>query len=291
MPDMSWKEEYNVGVDYIDTAHRTLFLKLRMLVNILDDNNYENNKKICAETIEFLKAYAVKHFAEEEAYQIQIGYKDREIHKSLHDNLKNVLLPAIEAKLIETDFSKEAINEFVGLLAGWLAGHILIEDRAITGRSASKWADSIYGDAKERINTEFVHFMKDFSALDFNLINGHYEGNNFGEAFFYRMEYEEGVTVTLACQNEIVLKMASIVLGREFHDLDKVVVVGFIQLARSIAKATLDEVDGVKEHVLLKHNSLTFNQLNGEFFDGFPEISLLWKSQLGCFMLCVKRQK
>lgn len=291
MTEMKWKDEYDVGVDFIDNAHKTLFLKLRILMNILKDCDSQKNKRTCEETISFLKDYTLKHFSEEEAYQISTGYSGKEIHKSLHDNLKDVTLPAVEKKLIETDYSEEAVGEFVGILAGWLTGHILIEDRAITGKSASKWASSVKGDVKERLNLEFVHFMKDFASLDFELVNGHYEGSNFGDAFFYRMEYLEGVTVTVACQNEVVLRMASTVMGKELEDLDKVVIVGYIQLARSMAKATLDEMYGVKEHILLNHNSLTFNQLNGEFADGFPEVSLLWQSELGGFALCVKRNR
>ena len=37
-----------------------------------------------------------------------------------------------DRNLQENDYSKEAVREFVGFFIGWLTGHILIMNRAIT---------------------------------------------------------------------------------------------------------------------------------------------------------------
>lgn len=129
-----WKKEYNVGVDYIDNAHKKLFGVLRKTIQLISDEDYEKNKHACIEAIKFLQNYTATHFEQEEGYQRSINYKGYETHKKLHDNLRYTVLPHLAHELDIADYGRESIEEFLAIFAGWLAGHILIEDRAITGK-------------------------------------------------------------------------------------------------------------------------------------------------------------
>ena len=104
--EVKWDERFNIGVDNIDKAHQKLFSIVRKLIYL----NQEEKKGqwACAEGIKFFKYYADKHFAEEEAYMISIHYPGYELHKHLHDDLRNKTLPALERDLVMSDYSPES---------------------------------------------------------------------------------------------------------------------------------------------------------------------------------------
>lgn len=62
------------------------------------------------------------------------------MHRHLHDNLRNVTIPALDKDLEENNYNRDSIERFISIVAGWLTGHIMIEDLAIAGKSRSKWS-------------------------------------------------------------------------------------------------------------------------------------------------------
>ena len=135
--ETEWNKQFRIGVDSIDNAHKKLFSIVRKLIHLSQDEN--NGQWACAEGIKYFKNYAVKHFADEEAYMQSIGYKGYEIHKHLHDDMRYKTLPALENDLLESNYSQESIHHFLGICLGWLTAHIMIEDRAITGNIPNRW--------------------------------------------------------------------------------------------------------------------------------------------------------
>ena len=61
--------------------------------------------------MKYFKAYALKHFAEEETYMRQIGYSGCLTHKRLHDRMRRETLPALERGLHATDSSLFRVNQ------------------------------------------------------------------------------------------------------------------------------------------------------------------------------------
>ena len=117
-----WNEKLIIGVSTIDAQHKELFNKMEELLNISRDNSSEH-KNAYKSIILFLKNYVVNHFAEEEAYQKSIGYKDIDAHQKLHKEfIKNVLKH--EKKLVDSDFATKDVKEFIGMLATWLIYHV-----------------------------------------------------------------------------------------------------------------------------------------------------------------------
>ena len=130
--EAEWNNHFNIGVDSIDNAHRKLFSIVRRLIHVSKDEN--NGQWACAEGIKYFKTYAIEHFTDEETYMKSINYEGYEIHKRLHDGMRYKTLPALEKDLLESDYSQESIQHFLGICLGWLTAHIMIEDRAITGK-------------------------------------------------------------------------------------------------------------------------------------------------------------
>lgn len=285
--DAIWKEEYNVGVDYVDEAHRKLFSVLRKMVELYSENDSQKNKHASVEAVKFLKSYTVKHFQEEEAYMRKVAYAGYSTHKSLHDNLRENTLPALEKELLDSDFSKEAIGHFIGVFVGWLSGHILIEDRAITGRMISRWNREKDGDKAALLCDEFVHFMKDIAGYGFTLSNAHYEGVPFGKSVYCRFEYKENITITMVCQEKIILSMAGTISGKDFTFIDNNVAMAYMQLFQSMANGILATLYPEKTFTLSGKKAITDGELRAGFKTGFPAYSYQWQCKDGYFALCV----
>lgn len=155
MTEIKWNDRFNIGVSSIDKAHQRLFSIVRKMVDFNDDE--KDRQWVCTEGIKYFKNYALKHFADEEAYMKSIDYDGYETHKRIHDDLRDKTLPALEEDMEESGYSPESIQHFLGICIGWLTGHIMLEDHAITGRVANKWIYNTYVDKEsKRIQVFFV---------------------------------------------------------------------------------------------------------------------------------------
>ncbi|MDE7287209.1 MAG: bacteriohemerythrin, partial [Lachnospiraceae bacterium] len=133
-----WHDRFNIGVESVDKAHQRLFSIVNKMLNY-DQEDEKGRQWVCGEGIKYFKSYTLKHFADEEAYMKSINYSGYAAHKRVHDDLKEKTLPALERDMIESDYSVESVQHFLGICIGWLTGHIMLEDHAITGRISNKW--------------------------------------------------------------------------------------------------------------------------------------------------------
>ncbi len=136
---LEWKEEFNIGVEEIDKEHQRLFTVINRLFALGEEG--EKGKKACEEGIKYFYEHAVKHFADEEKYMELIHYDNLKMHRRIHRGFRDNTLPALEEELKAADYSPEAVEHFLAVCAGWLLGHTLTEDQAITGEKNSKWED------------------------------------------------------------------------------------------------------------------------------------------------------
>lgn len=284
---LGWKEEFNVGVDYIDRAHKRLFSILLKMVQLLEDDVYEKNKYACMESMKFLKNYTMTHFAEEEAYQLEVGYSGYEMHKKLHDNLRDVTLPMIEKQLEEKDYSQEVIRQAVGIFAGWLTGHIIIEDRAITGKAVSKWKSNYNENCFQALDRRCQEIMNTLFSMHLELYNSAYEGRPVREAYYYEFNYANASKIVLIAQKKVILRMVNRILGSRQEEFNKSVQLAYIQMLQNIAKDILSIVLPDEESELKSQRSIDSTILRQRFRRGFPQYSIMWKTPFGFFALCV----
>lgn len=283
---LGWKEEFNVGVDYIDRAHKRLFGVLLKMVQLLEEDIYEKNKHACMESMKFLKNYTITHFAEEEAYQLEIGYSGYEMHKKLHDNLRDVTLPMIERQLEEKDYSQEVISQAVGIFAGWLTGHIIIEDRAITGRAVSKWKNNYKEDCFQALDRRCKEIMDTLFGMHLELYNSAYEGRPIREAYYYEFNYANGSRLVLIAQKKVILRMVNKILGSAQEKFSKPVQLAYVQMLQNMAKDILSIVmpDEVAEPK--SQRPIDSPILEQRFQRGFPQYSIMWKTPFGFLTMC-----
>ena len=65
LDELSWKSEYDIGDELIDSSHRRLFAVLRRVLFNLQAADSARIGDMCPDALTFLEAYTVKHFAEE----------------------------------------------------------------------------------------------------------------------------------------------------------------------------------------------------------------------------------
>ena len=104
MAEIKWNDRFNLDVAEIDKAHQKLFSIVNKLIAFTE--NPEKQQHACKEGIKYFKSYTIKHFAEEEEYMKSIAYAGLPMHKSLHDNLRDKTLPALEAELEDQNYSE-----------------------------------------------------------------------------------------------------------------------------------------------------------------------------------------
>lgn len=137
-----WKDRYSIGVELIDDQHKELFKRLSDFIQIVQNENSWNDKlDSVKETLSFMKEYVVYHFNDEEEYQEEIGYPERELHKRVHADFKETINDYI--KLFEKEgFSEEKIQELSAKLMTWLIVHVGKMDRKIGEYVKSKGVES-----------------------------------------------------------------------------------------------------------------------------------------------------
>ena len=117
-----------------------------------------------------------------------IGYSGYPTHKHIHDNMKNKTLPALERDMAESEFSVESIQHFLGICLGWLTGHIMLEDHAITGKINNKWVHE-WTQAASVFEDTAIRVMNELFGLKTEIVSEHYGGENFGNSIINRLTY------------------------------------------------------------------------------------------------------
>lgn len=291
--EVEWKEQFNIGVDSIDKAHRKLFSIVRRLIYLSKNKN--SGQWACAEGIKYFKSYAVKHFADEEAYMQSIGYKDYEIHKRLHDNMRYKTLPALEKNLVETEYSQEAIQHFLGICLGWLTAHIMIEDRAITGKISNKWKKAQFDENIEALESAIADTIQEIFKLQTDVVSEHYSGENFGKSIIDRLTYrakdKEQIQIFFVFEEGLILQTVSALLGIRLKKVDKLVNNAVKELSAQLVRQLGIHFQSSAQYQLKSSHLLTMEQLQWEFHAGYPYYSLLFDTGIGYFAFCIKRQE
>lgn len=288
--EANWNKRFNIGVDSIDDAHRKLFSIVRKLVHLSTDEN--NGHWACAEGIKYFKSYAIEHFTDEEAYMKSIGYEGYEMHKRLHDDMRYKTLPALERDLTESNYSQESIHHFLGICLGWLTAHILIEDRAITGKISNRWKVDHAGDDMDALEDALAVSIQEIFRLQTDIVSEHYSGEDFGSSMIVRLIYrskdEKRVQIFMALEESLVLRAVSAILDVPLTKMDKLVMNTGKQLSLQIAEQL-----GVHRHLSSYYqfessHIMTVEQFKKTFDSETFDYSLLFNTGCGYFAFCIK---
>jgi len=126
---LQWKDEFAVGIEFIDEQHRHLIDIANQASELMDNDlitdKYDHIVAIIAE----LKDYTIYHFKSEEDYMAETNYKKRFSHMILHDDFIR--------KVEEVNFNDVDINQndyirgIINFVCDWLVTHIMKEDKLV----------------------------------------------------------------------------------------------------------------------------------------------------------------
>lgn len=287
--EAEWDDRFNIGVDSIDKAHRKLFSIVHKLIGLSKDKS--SGQWACAEGIKYFKNYAVKHFADEEAYMRSIGYEGYEIHKRLHDDMRHKTLPALEKDLRESGYSEESIQHFIGICVGWLTAHIIIEDRAIAGLISNKWKADHIGADMDALENALSGTIHEIFQLPTEIVSEHYSGENFGKSMIIRLTYHsidhEEVQIFMALEECLVLRAVSSILNIPLSKLDQLVMAIGKELAIQISMQVAIRCDLALQYHLENSHFMTPEQFRQAFYAGSFDYSLLFNTGRGYFAFVV----
>lgn len=106
-----------------------------------------------------------------------INYPEIAIHTRIHTNFREITLPALEKELELNEYSQDAVNHFLGVCAGWLIGHTLIEDHAIvSGEVIKQWENLLPDEEQAIMGQTIVSKLHSMFQLDSKLISNCYGG-------------------------------------------------------------------------------------------------------------------
>ena len=284
-----WKEEYNIGVDIIDQEHRRLFKIINKLFRFSDEKN--KSQWACQEGIKFFKDHAVKHFTEEEEYMASIHYERLNVHMHIHREFRERTLPALEEELEQTGYSADSVEHFLGVCAGWLVGHTLMEDRAITGKSRSRWVGLLSGKEQEDMRKILLQLMYDLFHLESYVISDAYGGEKFGKGVYHRLVYgtdqeEERYEIFLVFEEKLLINTVGKTMGIKTNKLNTLLMNASRYMARQFADYVRNHLPDMDGYVLKEENLLTYGQFQDVFETEKLQISLLFDTGEGYFSYC-----
>lgn len=125
------KPEYFTGIALIDEEHQKLFDYANEAYELLHEEFTPDKYDHIAQILGNLREYAIKHFADEEAYMESIQYKRLFTQKVQHQQFIEKLDQFDLAQLNESEHQDDRIKEILGFLTDWLVDHILNVDGLI----------------------------------------------------------------------------------------------------------------------------------------------------------------
>lgn len=222
-----WQEEYNIGVEIIDKEHQRLFKIINKLFMVDGEEEEEKSRWACQEGIKYFKGHALKHFVDEEKYMESIGYEGLKRHRHIHRNFRENILPALGEELEKTNFSPEAMGHFLGVCSGWLIGHTLTEDQAITGGKVSKWENLLPEEQLKAIQKTIIRLVFDMFHLESQVISDAYGGEKFGRGVYYRLVYgaersEKRQEILMVFEEKLLVNTVGKAMGLQTNRLDTI---------------------------------------------------------------------
>lgn len=124
---MKWTEDLSVGVELIDTEHKSL---INAINDLFDACSKGMGRKKIADTLEFMQNYIKTHFSDEEKLQRECGYPDYENHRRYHANFIGKV-DEYSKRLSDEGPNIALVADFNGFVTDWLINHISREDKKI----------------------------------------------------------------------------------------------------------------------------------------------------------------
>lgn len=288
--NFQWQEQYNIGVEVIDSEHQRLYRIINKLFTFLEDD--KDSQWTCQEGIKFFKAHAIKHFADEEEYMASINFPFLEQHRLVHRDFRENILPALEQELEQTNYAPESVEHFLSVSTGWLVGHTLTEDQAIATGDVSIWEGRLPEEELDLIKKSIKQLIFDMFRLESQVISEAYGGEKFGNGVYYRLIYGRGEDkkkqeVILVFEENLLINTVGKILGLKTNKLDSMLINATRHTARQFVGRIREHFPSMAEYELQEENLLSYEQFSKVFTHAKPQVSLLLNTGGGYFSFSI----
>ncbi len=289
--EIVWNDRFSLGVDVIDNAHKKLFTIVRRLTLFEEDE--EKKRWACSEAVKYFRSYAVKHFAQEEAYMRSISYGGYEMHKKLHEDLRDRMLPACEKELDISGYSDRAVQRFTGFAIGWLSGHIMTEDHAITKEGTGLYIPHQPDYEKKVLEAEITRSMREIFGLETKVASMSYNAKKFGEGAYYSLAYysdqEERLLVSFLIDRHLLLYTLRQLPGIAGNEIDQAALSATRQIAKHIVRRTGKYFKDMGLFRFRKDYMMTREEFFRKVDMETPYCCMLFETEQGPFAFCVNK--
>lgn len=289
MTQVQWDDRLGLGVELIDNAHKKLFAIINRMIKL--NENPKNHKLICEEGIKYFKNYTMEHFAEEEAYMQSIHYEKYELHKRLHDNMRDTTLPILEQEVVEAEYSFESVQRFINICVAWLNQHILSEDRAISGRIPSRPALACSQNEVHTMAVTAAESIQHIWGLNTQVASEYYRGEDIGKSLYYRMTYRIGnnnpVLIYLGFEERLILSAAKSMPGTAINQTDQIPPSAVTELSKQLIHEIGKHFPQSEDYTLEKENAISYDLLIKTLQNAYPPYSLLLRTKEGYLVFCI----
>lgn len=221
---LHWDDRLNLGVEELDKDHQRLFSIIRKILVLSEEEEYEKVVHAAKEGIKFFTSYTLSHFGREEKYMKDHNYPEYDLHKGMHDDLKNNVLPSLKQELEDNEYSIDSIRHFLGVCVGWLSTHIMMVDQTILHHDRYQRIDLNFSKVSDSLNEIMKKVIHNLYHINAELISSHYTGWDFGKALFYELTYTTGekksIHLLFTIEQKGVFTLASQRTGMEIKRVD-----------------------------------------------------------------------
>lgn len=287
---LAWSTRYELGIESIDNEHKKLF----RIINRLFDLEKEEMKSrwVCKEAVKYFKDYSYQHFLDEEAYMESVGYVGYEMHRRIHKSFRETTLAALERELERTEYSKEAIEHFLGVCAGWMIGHTMMEDQAIvSGKIPKHWENLVPEEGQAVMGQSIASQLNTMFELEPELISNCYGGEKFGNGIYYRLIYktrdQKKWDFLLVFEEKLIISTIGSVIETESATVNTMLMNATRYMARQIVANMKDHFPSLWGSELEAEQLLNYEQFQKIFEKSSPQYSLLFDTGKGYLAYCM----
>ncbi len=285
-----WNERYNIGIDLIDREHEKLFHILNKLFDF--GRQEEKSHWVCQEAVKYFKDHAIQHFADEEEYMDSVDYAGLATHRRIHKNFRDRTLPALERELEQTGYSESSVSHFLGVCAGWLVGHTLVEDQMIvSGETVKQWENLLPEEEQTVMGQTIAGLLYSMFQLDSRLVSNCYGGEKFGDGIYYRLIYsteeKEELEFFLIFEEQVIVSTIGSVMDLKAEAVSVMLMNVARYVARQLVERVIRHFPLSEQFEIKEEQLLTYEQFHRIYEKQSPRFSLLFDTGAGYFACCV----
>jgi len=125
---LTWKPEYSVGIESVDSEHREMIELINAVYDAIED---KKNPQSIEHFLGEVHATISAHFALEERVMRNANYDEFEAHKEDHEELLDEIRDLMDSYF---DAPEQGLQLLQENLSGWFAGHFSTFDARLHGK-------------------------------------------------------------------------------------------------------------------------------------------------------------